>query len=214
MKISYAIPVCNEHEELSQLLLQLQTHKRELDEIVVQCDKGNTTPEVYKVLGEHLNTITVIEYPLNKDFAAFKNNLKDHCTGDWIFQVDADEVLSEWFIQNLPAILEANDIDLYYVPRINTVDGLTEAHIQQWGWRVDEKGWVNFPDPQTRILRNHSDIKWTGAVHERIVGHRSQAMLPASEEYCILHPKQLDRQIKQNNLYDKIESNGRTEYKV
>ena len=52
MKISYAIPVHNEHEELKRLLNFLIENIREEDEIVVQCDQGNTTPEVYKVLGD------------------------------------------------------------------------------------------------------------------------------------------------------------------
>ena len=52
MKISYAIPVCNEHEELKRLLEFLVQNIEENDEIVVQCDQGNTTPEVYKVLDQ------------------------------------------------------------------------------------------------------------------------------------------------------------------
>ena len=50
MKISYAISTWNEHVELEKLLSFLVKHIDENDEIVVQCDKGNTTPEVYKVL--------------------------------------------------------------------------------------------------------------------------------------------------------------------
>ena len=94
MKISYAIPTCNEHVELEKLLSFLIKHIDESDEIVVQCDKGNTTPKVYKVLGD-FPTIKIIEFPLKGDFASFKNNLKEHCTGDWIFQIDADELPHE-----------------------------------------------------------------------------------------------------------------------
>jgi len=90
MKISYAIPVCNEYKEIEYLLEYLTKHKREQDEIVVQCDQGNTTPEVYNVLKQHPD-IKVVEFTLNKDFASFKNNLKDNCSGDYIFQIDADE---------------------------------------------------------------------------------------------------------------------------
>ena len=33
----------------------------------------------------------------------------------------------------------ANDIiEMLLVPRVNTVEGLTQEHIQKWGWRVDE----------------------------------------------------------------------------
>ena len=97
MNISYAIPVCNEHIELKLLLLFLLQKIDENDEIVIQCDQGNTTPEVYKTLDtcknlqpEGLNQIKIIEFPLNGDFASFKNNLKDNCEKEWIFQNDAD----------------------------------------------------------------------------------------------------------------------------
>ena len=89
MQISYAIPVCNEHVELEKLLSFLVKHINENDEIVVQCDKGNTTPEVYKVLDSFKapvglkDPLKVIEFPLNGHFSNFKNNLKEHCTGDW-----------------------------------------------------------------------------------------------------------------------------------
>lgn len=204
LRISYAIPVCNEHEELNRLLTLLIKHvDLKYDEIVVQCDQGNTTPQVYEVIKKHANKIKVVEYPLKGDFARFKNNLKAHCAGARIVQLDADELLSEWLLKNLPTILQDNPtIDLFCLPRINTVDGLTEAHIKKWRWRVDEKGWVNFPDVQTRILTNHSSIQWVGKVHEVITGHKSHAVLPLEEEYCILHHKDIKRQEIQNTLYD------------
>ena len=80
MKISYAITACNEHDELDRLLLVLVNIIRKEDEIVVQCDKDNTTSEVHLVLNNYDDIIKVIEFPLNKDFASFKNNLKDNCT--------------------------------------------------------------------------------------------------------------------------------------
>ena len=64
MKISYAIPVCNEHKEIKKLLSFLIKYIDENDEIVVQCDQGNTTPEVYKVLGD-FPTVKIIEFPLD-----------------------------------------------------------------------------------------------------------------------------------------------------
>ena len=125
MRISYAIPVCNEHVELEKLLSFLIKHIDENDEIVVQCDKGNTTPEVYKVL-DSLNQ-PYIEFPLNGHFSNFKNNLKEHCTGDWIFQIDADELPHESLIINLKELLKLNtNTEMLLVPRVNTVEGLTQ----------------------------------------------------------------------------------------
>ena len=75
MRISYAVPVCNEHIELEKLLSFLVKHIDENDEIVVQCDKGNTTPEVYKVLDLFKapvglkDPLKVIEFPLKGDFS-------------------------------------------------------------------------------------------------------------------------------------------------
>jgi glycosyltransferase involved in cell wall biosynthesis len=127
MTISYAIPVCNEHKEIDRLLELLVKNKRNEDEIIVQCDQGNTTPEVYQVLDKYASNIKKVEFPLKGNFAAFKNNLKQNCIGSWIFQIDADEYLSESFIQNLHTVLQSNPmIQVFLVPRINTVDGLTQ----------------------------------------------------------------------------------------
>ena len=203
MKISYAIPVCNEHEELMRLLSILVTNKRDEDEIVVQCDQGNTTPEVYKVLDQFYGRINVIEFPLKGNFSVFKNNLKKYCTGEWIFQIDADEYVTIEFLQNLHVILQDNPtIDVFLLPRINTVEGLTQEHINKWRWNVNEKGWVNFPDLQPRILQNSPKINWDNKVHEVLMGHNTWATLPLEDDYCLYHPKHIERQERQNNLYD------------
>ena len=205
MRISYAIPVCNEDKELDRLLAQLLFHETPNMEVVVQCDQGNTTPEVYRVLDKYSAFIRVIEFPLKGNFAAFKNNLKKHCTGAWIFQIDADEYLSDSLIKSLPSILQSNPaVDLFLVPRINTVEGLTQEHINKWQWRVDEKGWVNFPDYQTRILQNSPKINWASKVHEVLTGHNNYVMLPAEEAYCLYHPKGIERQERQNNFYSAL----------
>ena len=207
MTISYAIPTCNERTQLEQLLNTLFKRKREQDEIVVQCDKGNTTPSVYQVLKtfNSYSNFKVIEFPLNSDFASFKNNLKKHCSGDWIIQVDADEMLGDILIDNIPNIIESNPHnDVYLVPRVNTVKGLTQEHIQQWGWNVNEKGWVNWPDYQWRILRNIPEINWINKVHERLDGFKTYAPLPETEELAIHHPKDIKRQEKQNKFYNNL----------
>jgi len=206
MKISYAIPVCNEHEELKRLLDFLIKNIREEDEIVVQCDKGNTTPEVYKVLGTWQGgPLKVIEFSLKGDFASFKNNLKENCSGDWIFQIDADEYPDEYLISALPGILQKNPTtDVFLVPRINEVLGITPTHLGQWGWNMNDKGWVNWPDYQTRILQNNPKIKWTSKVHEVLVGHDKYSPLPTNPEYALWHPKHITRQEAQNKFYENL----------
>jgi glycosyltransferase involved in cell wall biosynthesis len=205
MKISYAIPVHNEYEEIDRLLQHLLKYKREEDEIVVQCDQGNTTSNVYEVLDKYKNQIRIIEFPLNRDFASFKNHLKNNCKGEWIFQIDADEVPDEYLVQTLPYFLKENpNTEVFWVPRINTVDGITNEHMQKWGWQKDSYGRINFPDYQCRILQNSPQIQWVSKVHEVLYGHSSQTQLPANEEFCLLHPKSINRQEHQNKLYSTI----------
>ena len=205
MRISYAIPVHNEAEEIDRLLEHLLKYKNEEDEIVVQCDEGNTTGNVYKVLDKYEGKIQVIEFPLNRDFASFKNNLKNHCTGDWIFQIDADEVPDEYLVDTLPSILKQNpNIEVFWVPRINTVHGITREHIKQWKWNIDNDGRINFPDYQCRILQNSPKIQWVSKVHEVLHGHKSQTQLPSNDEFCLIHPKSIERQEDQNKFYNTI----------
>ena len=133
MIISYAVPVCNEYKEIEYLLEYLTKHKREQDEIVVQCDQGNTISEVYEVLKRY-SDVKVVEFALNGNFAAFKNNLKDNCSGDYIFQIDADEYPEEYLMSTIEWLIKNNPgTDIFWVPRINTVKGLTQEHIDKWG---------------------------------------------------------------------------------
>jgi glycosyltransferase involved in cell wall biosynthesis len=207
MKLSYAITVCNEVEETIRLVNQLLNYKEENSEIVVLLDTPKAPIELVEYLELQANTdhITLIESEFDNDFAQWKNFLNSHCKGEWIFQLDADEYLTPDLIVNMEALLDSNmDKDMIVVPRINTVEGLTEAHIQKWGWNVNEKGYVNFPDVQTRIFKNSDKIGWSGKVHERIVGFESYTNFPADEIYCIKHPKTIDRQEKQNSYYDTL----------
>ena len=207
MTISYAITVCNEIEELTILLNFLQTNIRKEDEIVIQYDETSVTDEVkeYVTLMDsmHENHI-VVGFPLNKDFASFKNNLKSHCTKDYIFQVDADEIPHEFLVEYIGEVLDENPVDIVFVPRVNTVEGLTDEHIKKWGWKVDEKGWVNFPDYQTRIYKNTDDVKWMNKVHERITGYDTFSNFPAEEQWSLYHHKQINRQEQQNEFYETI----------
>ena len=206
MKISYAITVCNEFQEIQRLINFLFKHKQKQDEIVV-FDSINGIPTIEeflraKSIGRKLNWFN---YSFDGNFAKMKNRLTDMCTGDYIFNIDADEIPNEYLVENLWAMLEMNPtIDVYGVPRINTVEGLTQDHINKWGWNVNKSGWVNFPDYQYRIYRNDGRIKWKNKVHEVLTEFEVMSVLPPEGEYCLLHEKTIDRQVKQNELYSKL----------
>lgn len=206
MTITYAVTVCNEFIEIQRLIAFLLKHKRIQDNIVVLYDGANGDQEIENFLRSHsINA----EFAWHKaefkgHFADWKNKLTSLCTGDYIFQIDADEMVTEYICRILPDIIEANEVDVIRVPRINTVKGLTSEHVQQWGWHVNEKGWINFPDYQWRIYRNKSSVMWTNPVHEVLTGYATIAHLPTESEFCLIHEKTIERQEKQNNYYETL----------
>jgi glycosyltransferase involved in cell wall biosynthesis len=213
MKISYAILTHNEGEYIGKLLNFLVNNKRPQDEIVIVDDHSDDSL-TKKYLEDYKPHIKLYYRTFDGDHTQ-KNYLNSLCTGDYILQLDADELVNKEFIDVLPDLLEGNsEVDLFIMPRINTVEGLTPEWSAKWGWNVNEKGWVNFPDYQMRLYRNCDWVKWDGLLHSKIEGHKTYLHLPTEELFCILHPKQIDRQIAQNNLYDKIEQTGRSKYKV
>jgi len=207
MKITYAITVCNEFIEIQRLVGFLLQHKRIQDNIVILYDEANGDPEIENFLRSHSvnGEFAWHKAKFDRHFANWKNKLTSFCSGDYIFQIDADEIPHEKLIEVLPEILEENiECDVIMVPRVNTVKGLTQEHIQKWGWRVDEKGWVNWPDEQWRIYKNKPEIKWVNKVHERLEGFKVWTHLPIIEEFALYHPKTIKKQEKQNNLYNNI----------
>ena len=221
INISFAITVCDEAYELSRLLKQLETCTIENDEIIIQVDSSNTTDEVLKIISDFeglynpvisrrrkiiIPAIKVFSN-LNGDFATFKNSIKKRCSKDWIFFLDADEEISQDQIHLIREIIELNQdkVEVMLVPRVNIVEGLTQQHIDKWGWRVNEKGWINFPDYQFRICKNIPEIQWKNKVHEVLIGYKSLAPLPDNEIVALKHIKTIEKQEKQNNLYDNIQ---------
>ena len=207
MKISYAITVCNEFVEIQKLVLFLLKHKRDKDEIVILYDYKNGDKGIEEFLRSHSINSEFIWHKgdFNHHFADWKNHLTNLCTGDYIFQIDADEIPNKQLIYSLPEILKGNpNNEVYLVPRVNTVEGLTDEHIQKWRWNVNEKGWVNWPDNQWRIWKKKDEIKWKNKVHEVLQGYKTYAALPPMEELTLYHPKTIDRQVKQNEYYNTL----------
>ena len=203
MKISYAITVCNEEIELQRLVAFLLKHKELQDEIVITYDSNKGSKSTEEYLKNNIG-FSWHSFEFSDNFSDLKNHTKSMCNGDYIFHLDADEIPHEVLMEQVHTVIEMNPVDLIWVPRVNTVEGLTDEWIQKWGWRVSDKGWVNFPDYQARIFKNHKDIKWVKPVHEIISGHKTYAHLPPHEELSLYHLKTIDKQVKQNQLYSTI----------
>lgn len=198
-RISYAITVCNEAEQLNRLLALLQAYLKEGDEVVVQADSEHVTDVVKQVLANHATIVSKqVYYPLQMDFARFKNHLNEQCTGDFIFQLDADELPQTWLLEHLQDILSRHPwIELFKVPRINLFDQtLTPASIGA------SDGRVAWPDYQGRIYKNRPGrIRWHRPLHERIRGHLLYWHLPKDDRYALIHCKSLHQDTKKWNQW-------------
>ena len=206
MKISYSILVHNEDKTLEKLLKFLVKWKHVDDEIVI-LDDYSDNEKTKQILDFYVSTYDIVYEQRNllKDFASQKNYLKSMCNGDYSFNLDADEMISRWMIQNVHTIIDGNPtIDLFWVPRINTVDGITEQHCMMYGYKLNEEGWINFPDWQGRIFKNRPNIRWEKPVHEMLVGFKEYTTLPAEKEYSFIHHKDIKKQEKQNQFYGQI----------
>lgn len=147
MKLSFAICTHNEGHYVSDLLERLTKYiltpatvaSGHQFEIVILDDYSDVDTE-QRILAYHRSYYEFIhlhQHPLNGDFATHKNVLNSKCVGDWILNLDADEWIPNHVIDLIPLIIEANPlVDAYWFPRINTVDGLTLEHVQQWRWLI------------------------------------------------------------------------------
>ena len=208
MIISYGITVHKEAEELRRLLDVLYKNIDDNDEIIVCVDGDDDAVrfelDIYsKKFYDDSRVMKVYQRELKKDFASQKNSVIENSVGDYVFHIDADEYPNEILIKQLKEILTINNVDLVWIPRVNTIDGMKEEHIKRWGWKVTEKGWVNYPDYQARVFRKDNSIRWERPLHEVIRGYKTYSHLPPHEELSLYHPKTIERQEEQNMFYNK-----------
>ncbi|CAI8710389.1 glycosyltransferase [Chryseobacterium sp. IT-36CA2] len=206
VSISYGITVNNEADEIARLLNALLPSINKNDEVIVLQDITHKNQEVADILDTYGNKIKRIEAHLDGDFATFKNNLIKVACKDYLFQIDADEIPEPSLIEEIkPYLFKKRKIDVFMVPRINIVNGITDEHIKRWNWQVNDKGYINFPDCQHRIFKLNGGIKWKNRVHEKLCNYKKIASLPVSDySMCLLHIKEIKRQEQQNSFYDTI----------
>lgn len=211
--ISYAITCCNELKELQRLANQIVGFMGPDDELVIQQDCTNLDTDVMtsqtkayiSAILLPIANVRYLQFNLEKDFATFKNNLKSNCKKDYIVFLDADEYLSDNLMEHIRVIVENNPVDVFLVPRMNTVEGLTQEHINKWGWRVNEDSLINWPDFQMRIVANKDHLKWKNKVHEVIDGYTTLSQFPIDNyDWCLIHPKTIEKQEQQNEFYSKL----------
>lgn len=143
MFISYAICTHNEGQYIADLLSKLVTfisiNELNTNSEIVVLDDVSTDARTQMILRKFSDDISYVKLSHRKhpgDFSDQKNHLNSLCSGEWIFNIDADEWVTEYFLSIIPKIIELNpEVEAYWIPRVNTVSGLTEEHLKKWGWQ-------------------------------------------------------------------------------
>ena len=216
MKLSYLITCSTETDTLQKLLQYIRKTINTTDEVIILMDEKhndeNSKTHAIVVAYHHVHGCRLLSHPLDNNYGAHKNFGIEHCGGDYIFQLDGDELPPEALLgENLHAFLESNPtIEAFAVPRINDFRGVTQEHANRWGWRLTtsptyNRPIVNFPDYQFRIFKkDYPRISFNRRLHEKIEGYASYVALPPEEEYAIYHDKTIETQIATNERYNKM----------
>jgi hypothetical protein len=207
--VSYCAIVYNEIDEIERLLSFLTANLHEDDEIIVVQSYKHDDEQLSSLFRDIASIITkftksYFTFKFQNNFSDMKNFMNQKATKNYIFNLDADEMISVGTLHSIRNVIMNNNIDLYYLPRINTVLNYADADIKAYAWTVNEHQWINWPDYQPRIYKNNGLIRWAGAVHEQIVGHSTHAFIDADPNYAIIHTKTIEKQRQQNNLYSQI----------
>ena len=212
MKISYLICVHNETDTLIRLLERVINSRFNDDEVVILDDfSDNDITKKILLDVSKLKNVYVHQHHLNNDYGSHKNAGIEKCNGNFVFQIDGDELPSETLIFNIKEIIDTNkSIELLYLPRINDFRGVTQDHANRWGWKLTEMEFfrpceskivkssvINFPDYQSRIFKKDGDrIKWDRKLHEKIIGHTQYAFFQPMKIWPYITIKQSKHKLK------------------
>lgn len=208
MSISYLVTCKNEGYPLQFLLETLFKYKDDAETIILDdySDDEDTLSVLQNSEKRSNGFFKVHKHHLNKNYSEHKNYGKSLCRGEWIFQIDADEMPSEVLLTNLHDILNVNpNVELFWLPRINKFTGVTDAHAKQWGWDINNPNkWVNWNsgDYQGRLLQNIPRLQWKRPLHEKIEGFKIESWFPREEDFALVHTKTIEKQIETNLGYN------------
>lgn len=217
MKITYAITVCNESRDLYSLISFLKDVIDEEDDINVLIDTAHVTESVNSVIEHFKDNIVTCERAFDGDFKSHRNFHIENCKGDYIFIIDPDEMPQELIIKKIKEIITTTEADLLMMPRINIVLGATRKWYEdhEFGDKINELGWVNWPDYTGRVFKNNGVIKYGNTLHEKLEGYTNAKIITANPSLALYHIKSVDKDNnrwsngsyvspKNDNLYDKL----------
>lgn len=149
LDLSVAIITFNEEENLSRTLEAVKDIAGEI--VIIDSHSTDRTIEIAKNFGAN---IYIEDW---KGYREQKNSLIEKCSKNWIFFLDADEVVSDELKKSIIDAINNPKADGYYVNRKTYYSGKFLEHIWQ-------------PDYVLRIVKKSSNPRWEGGnIHEYLV---------------------------------------------
>jgi len=147
--ISVAIATYNEEANLSRCLDSVASW---VDEIVVV--DGSSTDRTVEIAKKYTDKVFIADNP--EMFHINKQKALDKCSGKWILQLDADEIVSEELKQEMMQATSSQLIAGYFIPRKNFFMG-----------RWMRKGGL-YPDYVVRLFQKGKGQLPCKDVHEQV----------------------------------------------
>lgn len=160
-KITYSIQVRDEVRELSTLLDFLIKTIDYVDNIHVVVDTTHKNEKVQKVLDNFSKNITVFERAFD---TSHENSVyhKEVATGDYVFALEADEIPQETLVKSIKRVITTTESEIVLVPRVNICPNVTQEYLHNSEkFKMNQLGWLNWPDYQSRIYKRDDHITWS-----------------------------------------------------
>ncbi len=175
--LSLIMIVKDEETMLAQCLESVQDVVDEM--IIVDTGSSDKTIEIAESFGAQ-----VYHHPWQNSFSEARNYGLPYAKGEWLLQLDADEVLEKEDLPLLKQLIQSNDVDGYSVIFLNTgPDNAIYRH------------------RNVRLFRN-GKVRYEGIVHNmpKINGHVELSDLRIHHYGYNLSPKQMDKKFKRSEV--------------
>lgn len=191
MKISISMITLNEEKNIARALSSCTF----ADEIVVV--DGGSTDSTLDILRSN-GKVVLIQHAWEDHFGKQRQISLDHCTGDWVVRLDADEAFPQFLEENIRTVLESTPPDIagYYIRQCNLF--------------ADEKYYSKGTDDyekNPRIWRNLKAVKWEGQGNEELTGFGGRSVKhwdACKVNYYFLDMENINNQNGKNIQIDNI----------
>lgn len=227
MRLSLIVPVLNEETFVP---LYLESAAAYADEIVIV--DGGSTDRTVSLIESYQETLPIRLFhmhqtglPYSDDWneSRVRNFLIEQASGDWIMNLDIDEILDDCFRERLHTLMERTDADIFQFPFVNFWG-------DPWTLRVNSPGDERWSNDITRMWRSSKGIRYRDERHhctlEGSGGESIWSFPRAREDMNIYHYHYaLGRKVKFNdnrrgdlNVHDNVGnpdwSYSHTEYSI